>query len=139
MGKIPILPYLEGLDLKIQKYQAPNFTIETVLKLKIYRKRKKICPLFQLDFEPKGINMSKIPVLPYLEGSEGLDSKIQKAQAPDFTIYSRLRPKIFLLQKKICLLFQLDFEPQGQNRSLFTYLFISHFSFLWQENFWSKP
>ena len=36
MGKIPILPYLEGLDLKIQKYQAPNFTIETVLKLKIY-------------------------------------------------------------------------------------------------------
>ena len=45
--------------------------------------------------------MNKIPVLPYLESSEDLDSIIQDVQAPDFIAKSLLKSKIFGTLKKI--------------------------------------
>ena len=59
--------------------------------------------------------MDKIPFLPYLEGSEDLDSKFQNGEAPNFTAESLLRSNIFGTWNKICLLFQLDFEQKRIN------------------------
>ena len=48
-----------------------------------------------VSFEKKSVNVGKIPVLAYLEGSEGLNLKIQKGQVPNSTIVTVLRSKIF--------------------------------------------
>ena len=75
------MPYLggsEGLDSKIQNGQAPDFTVDSLLWSKMLETWEKICLLFKLDFEQKSQNWGKILVLPYLEGSDGLDLEIQK-------------------------------------------------------------
>ena len=63
----------KGLDPQTQKDWASDFTVKTLLRSKIFEDGKKFPYLCDLIFGQRGQNGSKSPILPHLEGSEGLD------------------------------------------------------------------